>query len=166
VSAASYDKGAGMLSWPVTKNGRPHSIPLPPQAVAILDALTPNEHGLYFPHRRHPERPSPGEGFGDIVERFLEDHPEIPRFVPRDMRRTWKTCAGMAGVSKEGRDRIQNHHKSDISSIHYDKYDYIAEKRADMARWASYLDAVLDGTIIDLGQRADNVVPIVAASAG
>ena len=32
-----------------TKNGLPHSIPLPRQAVEVLDAMAPNRHGLYFP---------------------------------------------------------------------------------------------------------------------
>jgi len=153
VSVTSYDKAAGMLYWEKTKNGRPHSIPLPRQAVTILDGLTPNEHGLYFAHRRHPERPSPGEGFGDIVERFLEAHPEIPRFVPRDARRTWKTCAGMAGLSKEERDALQNHIRSDVASRHYDRYDRLREKRAAMVRWEAWLDLVLDGEIVDLDQR-------------
>jgi hypothetical protein len=29
-----------------------------------------------------------------------------------------------------------------------------------MARWAAYLDPVLDGTIKEIGQRDSNVVPI------
>jgi hypothetical protein len=37
-------------SFGKTKNGLPHSIPLPHQAVAILDGLRVNAHGLFFPH--------------------------------------------------------------------------------------------------------------------
>src|SRR6185369_14732085 len=44
VSDASYDRDQKMLDWSKTKNGMPHAIPLPPQAIAILSSLLVNEH--------------------------------------------------------------------------------------------------------------------------
>jgi hypothetical protein len=59
-----------------------------------------------------------------VVKRFREAHPEIPHFIPRDCRRSWKTLSGDAGLSKEMRDRLQNHVKAaDVSSKHYDRYE-------------------------------------------
>jgi hypothetical protein len=40
----------------------------------------------------------------------------IPVVTNRDLRRTWKTLAGQAGLSKEIRDRLQNHTLQDVSS--------------------------------------------------
>jgi hypothetical protein len=45
------------------------------------------------------------------------------------LRRTAKTIMGRLGVSKEIRDRLQNHAATDVSSKHYDRYDYLAEKK-------------------------------------
>jgi hypothetical protein len=61
----------------------------------------------------------------------------------RDLRRTWKTLAGKAGVSKEIRDRIQNHALQDVSSKSYDRWNYMPEKRAGMKRWDKFVTALL-----------------------
>jgi integrase len=165
ITESTYEPTRSMLYWPTTKNGLPHSIPLPHQAVAILDGLSPNAHGLFFPCRFEPTKPAGAPGLGRVVQRFREAHPEIPHFIPRDCRRTWKTLAGDAGISKELRDQLQNHSKSDVSSRHYDKYSYLPERRAAVAKWAAYLDLVLAGEIKEVGLRESNVVSIGHAAA-
>jgi integrase len=81
------------------------------------------------------------------------------------------TCDGRSrrslatpGVSKELRDRLQNHSKaSDTSAKHYDRYDYLSERRAAMAKWETYfLSLVLAGQIKEIGQRE---VPMGMAAA-
>lgn len=69
---------------------------------------------------------------------------KIDKFLPRDLRRTFKTLAGKAGISKEIRDRLQNHSLNDVSSLHYAKYDYLKEKRAAMDIWNDYLTRILN----------------------
>jgi integrase len=166
ITAATYEASRALLYWPTTKNNLPHSIPVPHQAAAILDGLHANAHGLFFACAKDPTRPPPADGLRFVVQRFLEEHPEVPHFVQRDARRTWKTLSGDAGLSKEIRDRLQNHAKmSDISAKHYDRFDYLAERRAAMAKWAAYLDLVLAGEIKEVGQRASNVVAIDRAAA-
>lgn len=68
-----------------------------------------------------------------------------PRLAPpnRDLRRTFKTLAGKAGVSKEIRDRLQNHALQDVSSKNYDRWNYMPEKRAGMAKWDKFVRAML-----------------------
>jgi integrase len=146
VSDASYDRGEEMLDWSKTKNGMPHAIPLPPQAVTILVGLLSNAHGLFFPHKDRPEEPQTIEAVEKLTRRFVKTA-RIPHFTPRDLRRTFKTLAGAAGVSKEVRDRLQNHARSDVSSRHYDRYSYLPEKRAGMTTWAAYLDRILMGEL-------------------
>jgi hypothetical protein len=136
--------------------------------VAILDGLIANAHGLIFPCRFDPAKPAGAPGLRRVVHRFLKSHPEIPPFIPRDSRRTWKTLSGDAGLSKELRDRLQNHAKaSDVSTKHYDRYDALRERRAAVAVWADYLDQVLAGKITEIGQRDSdsNVVAIGRAAA-
>jgi hypothetical protein len=58
-------------------------------------------------------------------------------------RRRQKTLAGKAGVSKEIRDRLQNHALQDVSSKNYDRWNYMPEKRAGMAKWDRFVRAIL-----------------------
>ena len=71
------------------------------------------------------------------------DRGVIPVVTNRDLRRTWKTLAGQAGVPKEIRDRIQNHALQDVSSKNYDRWNYMREKRAGMAKWDKFVRAML-----------------------
>jgi len=57
------------------------------------------------------------------------------------------------GVLKEVRDRIQGHSMSVVASKHYDRYDYLAEKRAGLLKWEAELKRIV-------GEQADNVVQL------
>ncbi|MET4279069.1 hypothetical protein ABIB68_007271 [Bradyrhizobium sp. F1.2.2] len=67
----------------------------------------------------------------------------IPYATNRDLRRTFKTLAGKAGVSKEIRDRLQNHPLQDVSSKNYDRWHYMPERRAGMAKWDKFVRSML-----------------------
>ena len=69
---------------------------------------------------------------------------EGEKFTPRDCRRTFKTLGGKAGISKELRDRIQNHVIQDVSSRHYDRYDYLVEKQNGLKVWNDFLDLIIN----------------------
>nr|WP_256212261.1 site-specific integrase [Nitrosomonas communis] len=87
--------------------------------------------------------PQKVDGFSQAIDRLLKKI-TIDKFTPRDLRRTFKTLTDKAGISKEIRDRLQNHSLQDVSSLHYDKYDYLKEKRAAMNIWNDYLMGILD----------------------
>ena len=142
-----YDKKERTLYWSVTKNGRPHSIPIPEIAAEILDGLTPSAGGWYFPHRFNPHRHAISTTPNKICDLYAEETGR-KKFTPRDLRRTWKTLAGRAGISKEMRDRLQNHVTDNtVSARHYDRYDYLREKRAAMNRWNKFLARILRGEL-------------------
>ena len=71
------------------------------------------------------------------------DREVIPFVTNRDLRRTWKTLAGKAGLSKEIRDRLQSHKLQDVSSKSYDRWNYMPEKRAAMAKWDKFARVLL-----------------------
>lgn len=144
---SSYSAEQKMLTWNSTKNKLPHAIPLCQQAVEILNALPVNRHGLYFPHKLKPSEPAPYDSVERLIGKFIEET-GCEHFMPRDCRRSWKTLCGRAGVSKDMRDRLQNHSKSgDVSSKHYDRYEYADEKRAAMATWGAFLERILAGEL-------------------
>jgi integrase len=123
------------LEWPTTKPGRPHVMPMSTQVAVGLQAIYPNERGLYLPVRDHTLRV--------VVGRFCAQS-GVPHFTPRDLRRTWKTLAGQIGITKQDRDRLQNHAQGDVSSKHYDRYDYLLEKRAAVLKWGRWFEATIE----------------------
>lgn len=144
IKSADVDFEEGTVFWETTKNKRPHTIPLPSVGVEILEATAVNEHGYFFPSVDRPHLPAQHYTFEYIINRYLADT-GATKFTARDLRRTWKTLAGAAGLSKDIRDRIQNHALTDVSAKHYDRYDYLREKRKAMDVWDETLRRILTG---------------------
>ncbi len=138
--AEQYNRMRRCLEWQDTKSGRAHVLPLPKQAIGLLESIEPNEHGWFFPSKDDPKRPTHYLRL-QAINRCYVLRTGKRDFSPRDFRRTWKTLAGFAGISKTDRDRLQNHAMGDISSRHYDRYDYLEEKRAAMAKWETWFEA-------------------------
>jgi len=138
-----YDRAEKLIDWSTTKNRKPHTIPLPGLAIELLESITPNEHGWFFPSAMDPMRPVHHGTLYCFTWRHRESG-VIPHVTNRDLRRTWKTLAGQAGISKEIRDRIQNHTLQDVSSKSYDRWSYMPEKRAAMETWDRFVRQLLD----------------------
>lgn len=140
-----WDADGRILDWSKTKNGKPHSLPVPDLAADLLESIKPNEHGWFFPSAMDPTRPvSAGTLYAFMWRQ--RGRGVIPVVTNRDLRRTWKTLAGKAGVPKEIRDRLQNHTLQDVSSKHYDRWQYMPEKREGMNKWNAFVTALLAST--------------------
>ena len=139
--AAQWDSEARLLRWETTKNGLPHVLPVCTSAAAVLDARRPSPAGYLFAMRGE-DRPI-ADGIVLVALRRFAARNGMESFTGRDLRRTWKTLAGAAGLSKQERDWLQNHMQGqDVSSRHYDRHDNLAEKRAAVLRWQAWLDAM------------------------
>lgn len=151
-----------------TKNGRVHLVPLSDLALSLLERLHKETGSSPY---LFPKTPSYKENVEDAhnpcmpltslsraIHRFCfaeekngeDEKPKKPKmievfkkFTPRDFRRTCKTRMGELGISKEIRDRIHNHALDDVSSKHYDRYDYLPEKREAMGKWSQYLQQII-----------------------
>ncbi len=98
---------------------------------------------------------------GQAIARYCKPEGRSARegfthFTPRDLRRTWKTRAAEAGLGLEIRNRIQGHALTDVGSQHYDKYDYLAEKRSAIEKFTK----VLQREIRRKGLRESNIVSL------
>ncbi|MGA0599186.1 tyrosine-type recombinase/integrase [Caulobacter sp. KR2-114] len=146
---SQWDSAERIIDWSKTKNEKPHAIPVPDIVAELLDSITPNEFGWFFPSAKDPSRPvTPGTLYSFIWRQ--RGTGVIPHVTNRDLRRTWKTLAGKAGLSKEIRDRLQNHALQDVSSKNYDRWTYMPEKRAAMRKWNLWVTRLLassQGTI-------------------
>lgn len=140
IAGADVDLKARLWTMPARKTkGRKHThmVPLTTQAVEILTTLIDlYGDGYLFPARAGAK--------GDIigipsVSRGASRMEGIKPFTPRDLRRTWKSRAGDAGIDRFTRDLIQQHAQTDTGSKHYDRYDYLPQMRDAMAKWEAWL---------------------------
>lgn len=134
-----------------TKNDLPNLIPIPSIALdGIVDELyahlRPNES--IFPSSRVGGKMTAIERTSilsnktaQLLKKVGKFHPELAleHFVPRDIRRTVKTFMGKAKISQEMKNRLQNHALTDVSSKHYDRYDYWDQKKEASAIWEDWL---------------------------
>lgn len=135
---ADFDLEAGVWNMPAskTKGGKPHSLPLPASAVPVVRALIARHgQGPLFPARTGAKADRMGITAPNRALQRWCDATGVERFQPRDLRRTWKSRAGEAGVDRFTRDLIQQHAKSDTGSRHYDFSDYLPQMREAMAKW-------------------------------
>ena len=119
------------------KNIRWLVLPITPLAKELIDKLwlySGNSKYL-FPGRFNESKTIHETSLAHAVDRIKG----INKFSPRDLRRTVKTRMGEIGIEKSIRDRIQNHALNDVSSKHYDRYDYLPEKRSALLKWENYL---------------------------
>jgi len=137
-----WDRKEEIIDWSKTKNGKPHAIPVPRLAAELINSIIPNEHGWFFPSAMDPSEPVSANTLYSFMWR-QRVRGVIPVVTNRDLRRTWKTLAGQAGVPKEIRDRIQNHALQDVSSKNYDRWTYMPEKRAGMDKWDKFVTSLL-----------------------
>ncbi len=139
-----------------TKNKRPHVVPLTPLSIRLLGELKAlsGDSPYLFPSRyKGKERIKPNS-ISRAVRRYCtkEEIAGVPNifhgnsFVPRDIRRTVKTRMGEIGLNKEIRDRIANHALTDVGSKHYDRYDYLKEKREALDIWCDWLEQITADT--------------------
>jgi integrase len=137
-----WDAEERIIDWSKTKNGKPHAIPVPLIAARLIESIVPNEFGWFFPSAKDPSKPVSAGTLYSFMWR-QRDRGVIPMVTNRDLRRTWKTLAGKSGVSKEIRDRLQNHTLQDVSSKSYDRWTYMPEKRAGMEKWDKFVTNLL-----------------------
>lgn len=140
IAGADVDLKAKLWTMPARKTkGRKHThmVPLTTQAVDILTTLIDlYGDGYLFPARAGAK--------GDIigipsVSRGASRMAGIKPFTPRDLRRTWKSRAGDAGIDRFTRDLIQQHAQTDTGSKHYDRFDYLPQMREAMNKWEIWL---------------------------
>lgn len=145
LSEFNFEQGLWSIPPERTKNARWHTIPLTPTTTELVKSLidfNPDANFL-FPSRTGRDCPEHETSLAHAAVRLVDDL-KMAYWTPKDLRRTCKTWAGQAGLSKEIRDRLQNHALTDVSSKHYDRYLYLREKLEALETWEKFiLEAVI-----------------------
>lgn len=147
IEAEDIDLNAGLWNMPAhkTKMGiRPHTIPLPVQAVAVLrELIESNPKGYLFPARGKANQPIIHDSsVMQAIERWYKATGNKP-MQTRDLRRTWKSRTADAGIDRFIRDVIQQHSRGDTGSKSYDRADYLPQMREAMNKWGKYLAEII-----------------------
>jgi len=144
-----FNEKTFLIPETVSKNGKDHLVPMNELALQLFTQAqkkTDNHQHVFTGSYKGNLKNGVYLHNATIARAIREFYKEaeIGKFIARDIRRTWKTLAGKAGLSKDIRDRIQNHALTDVSSKHYDKYDYLLEKRDGMRTWNDYLELIIN----------------------
>lgn len=121
------------------KNGQPHHIPLPHQAVTILRTI--QQEALYsryvFPNTRDRERPISIT----TVNRILEKMGYAGKLSGHSFRGTASTILHEQGYRSEVIEKQLAHSDRNKVRAAYNHAQYREERKAMLQHWADFLDA-------------------------
>ena len=123
-------------------NGRPHWVPLAPQAVEALRALQPLTGGgpYVFPSLITPKKPMSENTVRVALRRLGFDNETMTPHGFRAMART--VLVERLNVAPDVIEAQLAHGKSGPLGAAYDRAEFIEQRRAMMEAWANYLDAL------------------------
>lgn len=165
---AEVDTAAALWTIPAEKmkrtvhgkvNGRPHLVPLAPQAVALLEELRPlTGHGQFvFPSLLTGERCMSENTIRTALRRMGYTNDDMTAHGFRAMARTLMV-ENLPDVSPDVIEAQLAHGKSGPLGAAYDRAEFMQQRRALMRRWADYLDRLHKGAeVIPLPERAAKV---------
>ncbi len=130
---------------------RPHFLPLGPRGKEIVEKLIKNAVNTQQKSNlendaaesigdRNPSLfPSNGttvnnSTLGHRIKKISDTMQNEP-FNARDIRRTVETLMASIGISKDIRAQILSHGLSGVQNKHYDKWEYLEEKKAALIKW-------------------------------
>jgi integrase len=164
---SEIDAKAWTWTVPATraKMKKPHIVPLSARALAALERarnLPTLAPAFIFPGLAE-NQPLSEQAVGKAISRDLAAGGGLVKlgiveaFTPHDMRRTAATHMAAMGFGSVV-PAVLGHSATTVTGIHYDKHNYLAEKRNALEAWAQRLD----GTS---GDAVSNVVPILSHAA-
>ena len=127
-------------------NGRPHLVPLAPQALAQLAELRPlTGHGQYvFPSLLTGDRCMSENTVRGALRRLGYSNDEMTAHGFRAMARTLMS-ERLPGISVDVIEAQLAHGKGGPLGAAYDRAEFMDQRRAMMSEWAGYLDRLRDG---------------------
>jgi integrase len=75
-----------------------------------------------------------------ISQQMVEVGEAVEDFELRDIRRTIETMLAALRIPKDIRGQVQSHGLGGVQSRHYDRHEYILEKREALELWSAYIE--------------------------
>lgn len=141
-SEIDLDAKAWVIPAELSKNGKPHVVPLNDFALRLLGEVPrfPGCDWVFTTTRR-----SPISGFSKAL-RHIHAQSETSEWRLHDLRRTAASGMARAGIAPHVVEKVLNHISGTISGVAavYNRYGYDAERRDALDKWGEFLDD-LDG---------------------
>ncbi|RAL98415.1 site-specific integrase [Agrobacterium sp. MS2] len=148
------------------KHGRPHLVPLSDAAIELLDeaeACRPDDLQSKYvfpsPRGKGDDKPMDRRAFSRAMNRLI-DKLEMTRATPHDLRRTGATnlTSERIGIPRFIVSQVLAHSSDTggaaaVTGRHYDRNDYLADKRRALDAWAALLMEIVSDQ-----QRPSNVL--------
>jgi integrase len=129
---------------------RQHILPVSVEVKAMFVPLLEmdNENGLIFTTNGKVaiNTETASSAVGDICKAMIEAEEARSAFSMRDIRRTCETMSAAMGISMDIRAQIQSHGLSGVQHRHYDRHQYMDEKRAALTLWVKKLISINKAT--------------------
>jgi integrase len=134
-SEVDLDAGIWSLPGTRTKNKRPHVVPLPSAALAVLKArrrAVPRDEPQIFP----------------ALTLTSDDHKALSGITGgayewTDLRRTVATRLAGLGFDEMTIGRVLNHARVTVTAKHYNQHEYLDETRRALTAWDTELQRIL-----------------------
>ncbi|WP_139309770.1 tyrosine-type recombinase/integrase [Teredinibacter haidensis] len=131
--------------------GTAHLIPLPAEAVELLNSLAPITGKYEWPFTTYGRVPFSLGALKNVFKRFLDsefaivDDKPILHFTAKDIRRTCKQVMTRAGIRRDLRNLLQNHGQTGVDVTNYanDPAAFLPEKSEAMSQYSEALKDVL-----------------------
>lgn len=142
------DAGTWLLKSEDTKGERAHLVPLSPVVVEALKAL-PRLGDRVFTTDGDTHISGFAKGKSRLDAFITAQGEEMEPWTFHDLRRTVSSHMARLGIGKDIRGRVLNHAVQGVTDRHYTPYDFAAEKRSALDRWAAELTRAVSGTASD-----------------
>lgn len=152
-SDVDLDQRTWLLQASDTKGARQHLVPLSQPMVDLLKSL-PRLGDQIFTSDGVTHVKGYGKGKQKLDGFVSARGDPLEPWTLHDLRRTVSSHMARLGVSKDIRGRVLNHAVQGVTERHYTPYDFAAEKRSALDRWAAELMRTVQGS------ANDKVVPL------
>jgi integrase len=122
-----------------SKNGKPHTVHLSPQALSILQGV-PRTGTLVFSF----DGTTQFQGFSK-AKRRLDHVSRVNDWTLHDLRRTVVSGMARLGVAPHVADKILNHQSGTISGVAavYQRHEFMSERKEALHRWAQHVTKLI-----------------------
>lgn len=125
---------------------RDHRVYLTPLALSLLPIKTDDVYIFPANGRGRSVGAVGGMRPGTISHYLTEGQDNkyfgLPRWTPKDLRRTVRTGLSRLGVPERHAEAVLNHTQSGVKKV-YDLYEYDKEKKRALIKWAKHLESLI-----------------------
>lgn len=152
-SDVDTEAAAWLLKAADTKGERAHLVPLSAPMLALLEPL-PRLGDFVFTTDGETHISGYAKGKSRLDGFIAAAGEPLEPWTLHDLRRTASSHMARLGISKDIRGRVLNHAVQGVTERHYTPYDFAAEKRSALDRWAAELIRAVEA------RAAEKVVPL------